>query len=308
MAPGDHLTLAANESYWGPKPRIGGLVFRPLVENATRVSALKAGEVQVINAVPIDALTDIRADKRLQVVSTASTRSIGLLMRTQRPPFNELRVRQAVAHAMDPHLLTSRIFEGTAVPANAPLAPNVFGAFSKLPPYRFDTAQSRALLAEAGFPNGVTVKYGIPLGNYLEDKQVGEAVAGMLENAGIHVPGFEEVDWPTFFPAAVNGKKYDIYLYGLGSADPSTLLYFETLPLYHDWSPPQVPDLLAATAAGPLARSVAPIQQLQQLLWKDLPWVFLYYQPQILATATPVSGVPARADEFLDFRDATMGR
>lgn len=304
MTPGERLELQRNDDYWGPKPKISSLIIRPLVEDATRVAALQAGEVQVINSVPIDSLQSLKSNSKVKILSTPSSRTIGLVMRTQSGPLADVRVRKAIAHAIDKQALTRDVLAGTAQPANSPFAPGLLGR-KEFADYTYDPALSRKLLAEAGYPNGIKIKYGIPLGNYLMDKQIGEALTGMLQKAGIDVTGYEEIEWAQFFPAATRDKKYELYLYGLGSIDPSFLVSFQTLPLYHDWTPAGVAGLVTAATAGPLDKSVAPLQQLQQMMWDDVPWVFLYYQPQILAVASGLDGVPARTDEYIDFREAS---
>lgn len=306
LVPGERIVLDRFDGYWGPKPPTAKLVVRMLTEDATRVAALQAGEVQVINAVPISAVAALKSDARFQVESVPSHRTIMLALRTTRPPLNDVRVRQAIAYAIDKKALTDKIFAGTAIPATAPYNSAIYGALSGLPPYDYNPQKAKQLLADAGYPNGFHLTYGIPLGNYLEEKQTGEAIAGMLEAVGISVRGYEEVDWASFFPAATTGKKYDIYFFGLGNTDPSNLLYYMTLPLYHDWSPSQVSGLMAQVIAGPQDKALAPIQQLEKLMWDEQPWVFLYYQPQVLALDARVKGVPARIDEFLDFTKATF--
>lgn len=302
LVPGERAVLDVNKSYWGPQSPTQRIVVRPLVEDSTRMAALQAGEVQLVNTVPIDSVKTLKANQKLAVLAVPGNQTVGLVLR-QRGPLLDRRVREAIAHAIDSKKLVDTVFEGTAAVATAPFSSNVYGYLPGLPQYSFDPKLSRKLLADAGYPNGIKLSFGIPLGNYLMEKPVGEAMAAMLQDAGIDVTGFEEVEWATFFPTAVTNKKYDIYFYGLGSADPSLLIFFQSLALYDDWAPPQRDVLMASIKAGPLDKAVAPLQALQKLMWDDLPWVFSYVEPSLMATDATVKGVTARPDQFLNLQN-----
>jgi peptide/nickel transport system substrate-binding protein len=301
LVPGQQVVLERNDDYWGEKSPTRRIVFKPLIEDSTRLAAFEAGEVQFINNVPVDALARLKSDSRFRVDTAASSRTIYLAMRTARAPLNDVRVRRALAHAIDTSALAKDLFAGLATAADSPFAPLVYGAAKDLPKYAYDPALSKKLLADAGYPNGIHLSYGIPLGNYLQDKQVGEAIAGMLEKAGISVSGYQEIEWATFRPLATDQKKFDIYLYGIGSTDPSMLAHFLSLDTFTDWKPAQRDALMTQIIAGPMDQSLQPLQQIQKLMWDELPEVFLYYQPTLIAVASSVQGVQARVDETLEF-------
>jgi peptide/nickel transport system substrate-binding protein len=270
------------------------------------VAALEAEDVDAINAVPIDALERLNSSATVEVASIPSQRTVGLVMRTGRSPLDDIRVREAVAHAIDREAINDALFAGTAQVANSPFAPIIFGAHPSLEQWEYDPELSRQLLGEAGYPDGLHLDFGFTVGSDLMDKQVGEALVGMFQEVGIDVTGYEVLEWESFFPTAVNEAKFDLYTYSLGAMDPSFLIFFQALDLYHDWKPAEVDGLLADINAGPEDAAAAPLQELQEMMWQELPWVFLYYQPQIIGYSSRVEGFVPRTDEYLIFSQASL--
>src|SRR4029450_2232602 len=132
--------------------------------------------------------------RRVMVPPTYRVMFVGL--RCDRAPFSDKRVRQALNYAIDREALTKGVMGGLAPVARAPLPDGIFGFNPSLPPYRSDPARAKKLLNEAGAA-GATLNLGVPVGRYLLDKQVGEAVAGFLEDAGLTVK-LEATSWSAY--------------------------------------------------------------------------------------------------------------
>jgi len=191
--------MVRNPNWWGRDANVArGNVDEyhhiTLSSDATRVAALLSGEVDFVHVVPVQDVARIRGNPRLRVLEGQENRTVFLAFRQDveelagadtpgRNPFRDLRVRQAVAHAVDVEALRRATLRGQAVPTGSMWTQFVNGwdqsTDARLP---LDRARARALLAEAGYPNGFSVPPDCPVGTYDEACQ---AVAAMLAQIGI---------------------------------------------------------------------------------------------------------------------------
>ncbi|MBL8698494.1 MAG: ABC transporter substrate-binding protein [Alphaproteobacteria bacterium] len=186
---GDSVILERFADYYGGAAavppvgpaRVDRVIFKIIPEPSSRVSALLAGEVDLIDELPHHAIKQIEANPRTQVLRTNGTRSFFVDFNTTKPPFNDVRVRQAANHAINRKLIIDRILSGLAVPLATLISPDSYGYNKDLQPYAYDVAKAKALLAEAGHPNGVDVTLDVP--NAF--KEQAEAVGAMLTQAGL---------------------------------------------------------------------------------------------------------------------------
>jgi peptide/nickel transport system substrate-binding protein len=192
--------MARNPGWWGANGASGsrGNVTEyhhiTLASDATRIAALLSGEVDFVHVVPVQDVARIQRDQRLRILEGQENRTVWIGMRQDvdelagsdvrgRNPFKDLRVRQAIAHAMDLDSMRRTTLRGQGVPTGAMWTQFVNGWSAdtdRRTPY--DPARARALLAEAGYPNGFSVPLECPTGTYDEACQ---AVASMLARVGI---------------------------------------------------------------------------------------------------------------------------
>jgi peptide/nickel transport system substrate-binding protein len=191
--------MVRNPGWWGNAAGVAqGNVTEyhhiALTSDATRVAALLSGEVDMVHVVPVQDVARIRANARLRVLEGQENRTVWLGFRQDveelpgsdvrgRNPFRDLRVRQAVAHAVDVEALRRATLRGQAVPTGSMWTQYVNGydaaTNARLP---HDRERARRLLAEAGYPQGFSVPLDCPVGTYDEACQ---AVAAMLAQVGI---------------------------------------------------------------------------------------------------------------------------
>jgi peptide/nickel transport system substrate-binding protein len=192
--------MVRNPAWWGA---VGGTTARgnvteyhhvTLTSDATRIAALLSGEVDMVHVVPVQDVARIQRNPRMRILEGQENRTVWLGMRQDveelsgsdvrgRNPFRDLRVRRAIAHAIDVEALRRTTLRGQGVPTGSMWTQFVNGwsqdLDARLP---HDPARARALLAEAGYPNGFSVPFECPTGTYDEACQ---AVAGMLARVGI---------------------------------------------------------------------------------------------------------------------------
>jgi peptide/nickel transport system substrate-binding protein len=310
--PGQHVVMEANPGYWGKKLAFSRMRFRFIPENGTRLAALEAGEVMMVNNVPPDQIARLQGNASLRVIASPTNRVIFIALRTDRKPLTDKRVRQALNYAIDKEAITKGIMGGMAPIAKAPLPEAVFGAHPSLPPYRYDPERAKKLLTEAG-ATGASFSLGVPNGRYLLDKQVGEAIAGYLEAAGLRVT-FESPLWSTFVSEVTKYErsKYDGFMFGWGvvTGEPDQLTgdHFHSRAVKRTlYNNPEVDRLIAETRETfDQAKVKAAFLKIQEIVWDECPWIWLYEQPDINAINRKLKWTAGRRDEYLLFADATL--
>ena len=153
------IVLERYEQYYGGAPDLPpagpaplkGVVFRMMPEPATRVAALKAGEVHIIEDLPVDLISEIDRDPRTAVKATQGTRVYGIELNNARPPFNDAKARQALNHAVNWDSILKSVYRGYATRLSTAFLPSGFGYNPRQRAYPFDQARARALLREAGY-------------------------------------------------------------------------------------------------------------------------------------------------------------
>ena len=153
------VVLQRYEGYYGGSPalppvgraELAGAVFRMMPEPGTRVAALKAGEVHIVEDVPVDLAADLERDRGVYVKRTQGTRVYGVELNNARPPFNDVRVRRAMNYAVNWDGILRNVYRGYARRLATVFLPSGFGYNPDLKPYPFDPARARQLLREAGY-------------------------------------------------------------------------------------------------------------------------------------------------------------
>ena len=234
--PGNRIVMQRNESYWGTKPHWARVVFRGIKSDPSRVAALLAGDVDLIDEVPATDMERLKKDPKLTIAQTVSNRIIYLHLdhfRDDSPfvkakdggairnPLRDRRVRTAVSKMIDRDAIVSRVMEGQAVKAGQLLPDGFFGVSKKLKPVAYDPAGAKKLLAEAGVPNGFRLTIHSPNDRYPNDAKIAEAVGQMLTRNGIDTQVVTMTQGVFFREASTGspdkGPKFSFILVGWGS-------------------------------------------------------------------------------------------
>ncbi len=151
--PKQSVKLVAFKDYWGEKPKINKLTFMPIVEDATCEIALKTGEID-IGRVSLINIKAFEKDPKFNVYIKPALLYWWLGFTVNKPPFDNLKLRQAVRYAVDVDNILAAAFYGTATRANAMLPPGMLGYWKDAPVYKVDLKKAKQLLKEGGKPNG----------------------------------------------------------------------------------------------------------------------------------------------------------
>lgn len=222
--------LVRNENWWGNSiynHNIDKVVWTPIANDATRVAALLSGEVDLVTDPPVQDLKQILANPKLKMEQTSQIRTIFFGFDVSAPelrhsnvkgknPFADVRVRQAVYHAIDVEAIKRAIMRGMSIPAGMLIEPPINGYKAEWDENRlpFDPEKGKALLAEAGYPDGFQVQLDCPNNRYQNDEAICQAAVGMLAKIGIDVR-LNALPKTQFFPL-ITGKDTDFFLVGWG--------------------------------------------------------------------------------------------
>lgn len=186
----EELVFEANPGYWDPsRQRVKTGVIKVIPETTTRVSALVAGSVDIVDAVPPQMVPMIKANPKVEAVAGPGAKACFIAMVIKDgAPWSKLEVRKALNLGVDKESIVKNVLEGYGkVEAGQIVSPASYGHNPALEPYPYDPAQAKKLLAEAGYPSGFEVEMFVPLGRYLKGTEAAEAVAGQLAKVGVKV-------------------------------------------------------------------------------------------------------------------------
>lgn len=311
--PGYQLRLGRNPRYRDPgKPKLETVVFRFIADPAGQLAALRVGDVEAVAEVTPEIAQGLASDPRFRVLSAPQDLVQILAINKNRPPFQDLRVRQALALAVDREELIRLVSLGYASPVGSHLAPSVPYFADMTWVYPHDPARARALLVEAGYPQGVSATLVLPA-NYVFHVRTGEILAAQLARVGFRLE-LILVDWPTWLERVYGQGDYDLTVIGhVGRVDPALTLVFygPDRPEYYfrrGWENPELNDLLrrGAVVADPRARqSIYTVAQ--YLIARDVVNVFLQAPHRILAFREGVRGVRLTTLYVLPLAEAEKG-
>lgn len=232
LIPGQRMVIAKRPDHPEAKknPRAPDeVVYRVMRETEQRVTALLNNEIQLAEFIPPHLRKRVEASAAHHIVPVDSIEIMFFAM-MPKPPFDKKEVRQAVCYAIDRDKIINTLLEGFATRLDGPIGKGQYGYDPNLQPkYEYSPEKAKKLLAQAGYPNGVSVELQTPVGRYILDKQISEAVSAMLTSVGIRAKLLTP-EWPTLW-ANVQVGKVPFYYMGRGSVqDPSAALhqYFKT--------------------------------------------------------------------------------
>jgi peptide/nickel transport system substrate-binding protein len=245
-ARGDRLLMQRNEQYWGAKPAWNTVTFRYVKNASSRLATLLAGDADLIDTVSVQDIDRLRNDKRFTVASGLSADIVGFVFdKRDQPspkitgndgqalpanPFHDGRVRQAVDLAIDRDAIRDRIMNGQAAPDNQLMRQGQYGYDPDLPPVRYDPAEAKRLLADAGYPNGFRLTMDCQNDRFVNDAAICQAMAQMLTRVGIATTP-EVMPHAVWVPRA-NKKEFSFFttFWTFDTPEPSIVLIsqFET--------------------------------------------------------------------------------
>ncbi len=200
----DYVKFARNDAYFGGAPAIDTLIARIIPEPSTAVAEFESGSVDILY-IPEDQTASWQStpERRAMLYNAPALRLWYVGVNVTRGPLADVRVRQAIAHAIDARQLLDRLLGGRGRLAAGVIPPSLEGADTLRAPYAFDIARSKQLLAEAGFPNGIDVE--LWSSQTPPFPRIAESMQAFLGQAGIRVKLVQR-DASSVREAARNGQ------------------------------------------------------------------------------------------------------
>ncbi len=340
---GDHITVAANEDYWGGRPKLDKIIWRVIPDDSARFLALKAGDIQGMEQATSEDLAAAGSDPELQVLTKPPLNTAYLAFNFKIKEFQDKKVREAVAHAINKEALVQNFYGKYGQVAKTLIPSSMWGFNDAIQDYSYDPEKAKSLLAEAGFPDGlneVTVAedmvdanknvvfkagdklplrlYYMPVTRfyYPSPKEIGEAMAADLAKAGFKVELQLEGDWPAYLAARRDGLLAGLYMLGWGgdNGDPDNFLgYFwgsgkEPIKREGWYQNATVAELLLKAAATPGQDVREPMyKEAEQMLHDDIARVYIAHNATpiiLLATVTGYQPQAVDADNYVNIEVA----
>lgn len=310
FTPGQSVTLARNDSYFGSKAYLDKLVFKIVADPNTQVAQALSGEIDVMILDSKAAVDTVKAKTNLQVVPRSLVQFYWFSLNQENPLFQDVRVRQAIMYAIDRKAIIQNVDKGYATIANAPISPALAAYYdsSLESKYAYDPAKAKALLAESGWKDdgkGTLVKDGKPFAFTMDFGQranlqpVNELVQQYLKAIGMQ-PTLNSMEWNAMIKKVVVDRQYEATLnWWVYPTDPDVTPYFHSttagkgfnIPGYKD---PKLDELLIkGQTTSDVAVRKQTYKELQAYASEVLPYIFLWYPQEIDVINTRVQGVAA---------------
>ena len=301
----DHVTVDANPSYWGGRPKVDRIVFQIVPESATRMLQLERSEVQILADVPPADYGRVTGNAALKMYQQPGLTILGVAMSNDRGPFADKRVRQAMNYAVDKDAINKGLYGG-ATTASQGMPPVLWGYNKSVSPYPYDPAKAQALLRDAGLPNGFSTEmmvYANPRGyNPIGGAKLGEAVQSYLAKIGVNIK-ITQYEWGAYLDRlrhtpwegfAVSGWSGD-------NGDPDNFLgdLFEwdtaaNKARTNNNARHHNPDYDRLIQQGRQVADQAKRAQIyvdaNKILHEDAPWIFMNHTNQVRAARATVKG------------------
>jgi peptide/nickel transport system substrate-binding protein len=211
FSPDDKVVLSRNDSYWGPKAKVATVQILDMPEIASRVTALNNDEVDVLAAIPPDQVAEVSDVDGIKYGTGPSYSYFFVWFNQNNKPFDNVKVRQAMLHAIDIKSIVGDLYGDLGTVAQSPITQAVFGS-TQLDPYSYDPDLAKQLLTEAGYPNGISTTMQWPLEGGPNIRAMAQAFISDWAKAGIKVQPLEKerATWLKDFGA----MKWDMNLQG----------------------------------------------------------------------------------------------
>jgi peptide/nickel transport system substrate-binding protein len=327
------VNLKRFDEYFGGAPNlepvgpacVEGVVFRVIPEVSTRITALLVNDVQIIQHVPSDLINMIAANPNLQVKTAPGTQPKWLELNVNHPLFSALSVRQALNYAIDKDLIVQKIYNGHAIPLPGPLSPFNKYVNTSLDPYPYDPEKARTLLQVAGWVDtdndGILDNKGRPftftIDTLTEWRPLADAISIMLKDIQI---GVNTQIWEySVIKQQLHAGKRVAYLddWGDSAFDPTGHFeakwhgYIIESPYgrgnFSNYNNDRVNELIRlGEITSDTVRRQEIYDEAQQIIYNEVPAVFLILSEEIYATSVNVRNWEPASDNRINLHDACI--
>ncbi len=250
---GDKIELSRNDAYWGTAPSLAKATFKFISDPTAAFSAMMAEDVDVFSGFPApENLPQFEADPRFKVLVGSTEGETILSTNNKMPPFDNVKVREALAHAIDRQSIIDGAMFGYGTPIGTHFAPHNPAYVDLTGMSSFDPEKAKALLAEAGYPDGFETTLFLPPPSYA--RRGGEIIAAQLAQVGIKAE-ITNVEWAQWLESVFKGKNFGLTI--VSHTEPMDIGIYANPDYYFQYDNPAFQELIAKlnTEADPDMRT-----------------------------------------------------
>ncbi len=282
---GDKIELSKNPDYWGTPARLDKVTFKFISDPTAAFAAMMAEDIDVFSQFPApENLPQFEADPRFQVLIGSTEGETILSINNKMPPFDNVKVREAVAHAIDRQAIIDGAMFGYGTPIGTHFAPHNPAYVDLTAMSVFDPEKSKALLAEAGFPDGFETTLDLPPPSYA--RRGGEIIAAQLAAVGIKAE-IRNVEWAQWLETVFNGKNFGLTI--VSHTEPMDIGIYAKPDYYFQYDNPAFQELftkLNSTTDADMRTQM--LAEAQTMIASDYVNGYLF---QLAATSVAKAGV-----------------
>lgn len=292
----DNLVLERFDDYWGEKGKLSKVTFKILENAESLVLGLQSGALDLVSHMTSDQTSQL-AESDFDVAQGSMNLVQALYLNNAEAPFDDVRVRQALCYAVDKQGMIDLAFDGYGIP----LGTSMFPSFSKYYDdsltdyYPHDVEKAKALLAEAGYPNGFEMTITVP-SNYTPHVNTAQVLANQLAEAGIKAT-ILPVEWNTWLRDVYNGRQFQSTITGLTSDNMTARKLLERFGSsignnFTNYNNPEYDEILAkAVSAIDDGEQTGYYRQLERILTETAANVYLQDMADLVALRKGLSGL-----------------
>jgi peptide/nickel transport system substrate-binding protein len=305
----DHISMEAFDGYWGTPAKVAKLTYRQVTEDATRLAALRAGEIHILDEISADQAKVLAGDGTFSTPTQPTVESLYPVFNCTMPPFNDVRVRQALNYGIDMKSIVEALLGEGAIRQRAPISPQVFAFNDGLPQYDYDPAKAKSLLKDAGFGNGVEVTFVVPGNRYPKGNDLAQAIAASAAQIGVTIDIKVPEMNAAFSMITSDRPHWNLFQWGISAvdADPDFPLRW----FFRSHSEPEFAGTAATTYLNHdvdklLDQGVATLdpakraqfyKDAQALIWNEAACLWQHHVVDIYGVSNKVSGLVLRPDK-----------
>lgn len=308
FTPSQTVELERNENYHGQAPDLAGLRYEYIPEVSGRITALQNDEIDATWGLPADQLASVEGNADLTVESYPTYGNYYIWFNSSREPFTDVRVRQALWHAIDLEAIAPALFEGVGEIADGPIPEAVFGAASQSP-YDYDPEKAKALLAEAGYPDGISTTMMWSAGCCAAGDQFAEAMISDWAKVGITVEPqrLERAVWLDRLLALDWDSTMSTGSTITGDADFTLARLYLSSANRMGYSNPELDELLlAARAELDQDRRAELYAEASEIIWNDAVGIFPLDLTSNVVLRSDVTGFVPTPNDLPNFAGVTI--
>ncbi len=285
---GSTVSLARNEKYWGTGPRVDEVRFNYYADANAMVTAMLSGQLDIISNLTVPQSVDQFSDtSRYKVLEGTTDGEVVLGFNHATPALKDVRVRQAINHAIDRKALLDGAWGGRGTLIGSMVAPADPWYEDLSATYPYDPAKARQLLAEAGYSEGLSLRMRVP--NLPYGPPILKIVTAQLAEVGVTVEP-EELEFSTWLEQVYTQRNYDLTV--VAHVEPRDLSSFANPDYYWQYNNPQFAELItAADSAASASEQKTRLQEAARLLAEDAAADWLFLLPNLVITTAEISGV-----------------